>query len=178
VVVAPSKIPRVTNDRIKNDRRDAVTLARLLRADELAPVWIPDEGHEASAIWSAHDMLPHTICVRCGNGSRLSCCVMSVVMRVPPGKRCTRSGSAASSSRTRRSRLPFKGHLSSAAHAAARRDELEGQIRELLPGWSLRPIVDALQCLRGIALITAVTLVAEIGDIRRFQRPAELMAYL
>jgi hypothetical protein len=57
--------------------------------------------------------------------------------------------------------IAFQGYLSSAAHAAARRDELEGQIRELLPGWSLRPIVDALQSLRGIALITAVTLVAK-----------------
>ena len=47
VVVAPSKIPRVVNDRIKNDRRDAVSLARLLRADELSPVWVPDEAHEA-----------------------------------------------------------------------------------------------------------------------------------
>jgi transposase len=48
----------------------------------------------------------------------------------------------------------------------------------LLAGWSLRPTVEALQSLRGIALITAVTVVAEIGDIRRFQRPGELIAYL
>lgn len=47
VVVALSKIPRVVNDRVKNDRRDAVSLTRLLRADELSPVWVPDEGHEA-----------------------------------------------------------------------------------------------------------------------------------
>jgi transposase len=47
VVVAPSKIPRVVNDRVKNDRRDAVSLARLLRAGELSPVWVSDEGHEA-----------------------------------------------------------------------------------------------------------------------------------
>jgi len=47
VVIAPSKSPRVISDRIKNDRHDAVTLARLLRAGELAGVWISDEGHEA-----------------------------------------------------------------------------------------------------------------------------------
>lgn len=46
-VVARSKISRVVNDRIKNDRRDPVSLARLLRAGELSPVWVPDEGHEA-----------------------------------------------------------------------------------------------------------------------------------
>jgi len=74
--------------------------------------------------------------------------------------------------------IAFQGYLGSAAHALARRDELEAQIRELLPSWSLRPVVDALQSLRGIALITAVTLAAEIGDIRRFRTPGELMAYL
>lgn len=46
-VVAPSLIPRKPGDRIKTNRRDAVGLAKLLRAGELTPVWVPDEGHEA-----------------------------------------------------------------------------------------------------------------------------------
>jgi transposase len=47
VVVAPSLIPRKPGDRIKTDRRDAANLARLHRAGELAPVWVPDPAHEA-----------------------------------------------------------------------------------------------------------------------------------
>jgi transposase len=46
-VFAPSLIPREAGDRVKSDRRDAVQLARLLRAGELTAVWVPDEGHEA-----------------------------------------------------------------------------------------------------------------------------------
>lgn len=46
-VVAPSLVPRKPSDRVKINRRDAVALAKLLRAGELTPVWVPDEGHEA-----------------------------------------------------------------------------------------------------------------------------------
>ena len=46
-IVAPSRIPKSPTDRIKNDHRDAVSLARLLRAGELTSVWVPDETHEA-----------------------------------------------------------------------------------------------------------------------------------
>jgi len=46
-VVAPSLIPRKPGDRVKTNRRDALALARLLRAGELTAVWVPDEGHEA-----------------------------------------------------------------------------------------------------------------------------------
>ena len=50
IVVAPSLIPRRPGDRIKTDRRDAINLAKLHRAGELTPVWVPDEAHEATAI--------------------------------------------------------------------------------------------------------------------------------
>jgi transposase len=50
-VVAPSLIPRKPGDRVKTNRRDAVSLARLLRAGELTAVWVPDEGHEACVTW-------------------------------------------------------------------------------------------------------------------------------
>ena len=46
-VVAPSLIPRKPGDRVKTNRRDAIVLAKLLRAGELTAVWVPDEGHEA-----------------------------------------------------------------------------------------------------------------------------------
>lgn len=52
-VVAPSRIPRKPGERVKTNRRDAVSLARLLRAGELTAVWVPDEGHEAMRDLSA-----------------------------------------------------------------------------------------------------------------------------
>jgi len=62
--------------------------------------------------------------------------------------------------------------------AEARRDRLTGQIEERLPRWSMAATVAALQALRGVALIAAVTLVAEAGDLSRFDNPRQLMAYL
>src|SRR5919202_2361501 len=57
-------------------------------------------------------------------------------------------------------------------------DRLEAQIRELVPGWSLAPVVAALQAMRGVALLSAVVLAAEFGDFRRFATPRQLMAWL
>src|ERR671932_683834 len=55
---------------------------------------------------------------------------------------------------------------------------LTQQIEELLPNWSMAPVVAALQSMRGVALVVAVTVVAEVGDFRRFANPRQLMAYL
>jgi len=62
--------------------------------------------------------------------------------------------------------------------AMARRDRLETHIEAVLPEWSLAPVVEALQALRGVRLVAAATLVAELGDITRFTNPRQLMAYL
>ncbi len=62
--------------------------------------------------------------------------------------------------------------------AESRRKELDEQIVELIPHWSLAPIVEALQALKGIGVVVAVALVAEIGDFMRFANPRQLMAYL
>jgi transposase len=62
--------------------------------------------------------------------------------------------------------------------ATARRDRLEGHIEATLPEWSLASVVHALQSLRGLRLVAAAVLVAELGDITRFDNPYQLMAYL
>jgi transposase len=68
--------------------------------------------------------------------------------------------------------------LDAIAEAERRRDRLEAQVRELVPTWSLAPVVAALQAMRGVAFLSAVVLVAEIGDFRRFATPRRLMAWL
>jgi transposase len=55
---------------------------------------------------------------------------------------------------------------------------MEGQIRQAIKGWSLEPVVEALMALRGVSLITAVTVLAELGDLSRFESPRQLMSYL
>src|SRR5437899_2587837 len=75
-------------------------------------------------------------------------------------------------------RLMFGEALQALDQATARRDRLTDHIAELVPDWSLAWLVDALQALRGFALINAATVAVEIGDPRRFAKPSQLMAYL
>jgi transposase len=57
-------------------------------------------------------------------------------------------------------------------------DRLTAQLRQLAPSWRWAPVIAALQALRGVSFVTAVALVAELGDLTRFRHPRELMAYL
>src|SRR5204863_4112260 len=74
--------------------------------------------------------------------------------------------------------IVLQEQIDAIAEAEQRRDRLDEQIRELVPGWSLAPVVAALQAMRGIAFLSAVVLAAEVGDFRRFASPRELMAWL
>ena len=64
------------------------------------------------------------------------------------------------------------------ADAETRLERLDRQVAELVPSWSMAPVVAAYQAMRGVAFLSAVTVVAEIGDVRRFDSPRQLMAYL
>lgn len=74
--------------------------------------------------------------------------------------------------------LALQEMLQAERNATERHDRLTGHIEALVPEWDLAPAVTALQALRGVALISAVTFMAEIGDVRRFETPVKLMAYL
>ena len=74
--------------------------------------------------------------------------------------------------------IVLQDYIHAVQDAEARRDRLTRQIEELLPSWSMAPVVAALQAMRGVALVVAVTVVAEVGDFRRFANPRQLMAYL
>jgi transposase len=72
----------------------------------------------------------------------------------------------------------LQDYVDAVADAEARVERLTGQIADLLPNWSLAPVVAAVQAMRGVAFIVAVTVVAEVGDVQRFADPRQLMAYL
>jgi hypothetical protein len=73
--------------------------------------------------------------------------------------------------------IAFQDYVDAVTDAERRLKGVEEQILKLIPAWSLCPVVDALQAVRGIALVTAVILVAEVGDFTRFANPRQLMAY-
>lgn len=178
VVVAPSHIPRKPGDRVKNDHRDAVTLARLARAGELKAVWVPDVVHEAmrDVVRARHAANKDLKSAR----QRIQSYLLKYRV-IYPGKAW--SGRHLSWLANRRfdhtaQQIAFQGYINGLEQALARRTELEEQIRELLPAWSLASLVDGLQSLRGVALVIAASVVAEVGDLARFEGPKQLMSFL
>src|SRR6266478_5890587 len=74
--------------------------------------------------------------------------------------------------------IVLEEYIAAVEAAEARRNRLTAQIEAMLPDWTLAPVVAALQTMRGMALVNAATLIAELGDLSRFANPRQLMAYL
>jgi transposase len=177
-VVAPSLIPRRAGDRVKTDRRDALGLAKLDRAGELTPVWVPDADHEAM-----RDLVrARAAAVRALRRARQQ--LTGFLLRhgrVHSGKNWTlahRRWLTTLRFEHPAQQIVLQDYIHAVEDAKARRDALMAQIETLLPRWSMAPLVEALQAMRGVALIVAVTLVAEVGDLTRFDNPRQLMAYV
>lgn len=74
--------------------------------------------------------------------------------------------------------LAFQEMLNAIRSAAERIDRLDAALLEIVPSWTMAPVVAAFQALRGVGFLTATILVAEAGDLRRFDHPRQLMAFL
>jgi transposase len=178
-VVAPSLIPRRPGDRVKTNRRDALSLARLLRAGELTRVWAPDERHEA---------------MRDLTRARSAAAADLRVKRQQTGAFLLRLGRVYRRKRTwggahakwlagqkfahLEHHIAFEELLGAMGEAKARVTRLERAITEAVADWSLAPMVAALMAMRGVDLVAATTILAEAGDLSRFQTPRQLMAWL
>ena len=178
VVVAPSLIPKRAGDRIKTDRRDASSLARLHRAGELTAVWVPDPGHEAMrdlvrARLDAGHALRRARQQLSGFLLRQGC-----HYRRPAWTKLHRRWLSGLKFEQPVHHLVLEDYIQAVEAAEARRDRLTAQIEEMLPDWTLAPVVAALQTMRGMALVNAAMLIAELGDLSRFAKPRQLMAYL
>jgi len=178
VVVAPSLIPKRAGERVKTDQRDAVSLARLDRAGELTAVWVPDPGHEAirdlvRARLDAVHALRRARQQLAGFLLRQGC-----HYRRPAWTKLHHRRLAGLKFEQAMHHLVLEDYIAAVEAAEARRDRLTAQIAAMLPDWTLAPVVAALQAMRGMALVNAATLIAELGDLSRFANPRQLMAYL
>lgn len=178
-VIAPAKIARRPGDRIKTDRRDALLLARAARAGELVSVVIPDQRDEALRDLSR----AREDAVR----ARLKARQQLKAMLLRHGHRYSGRSSwtegheryLAKVSFTQPAQdIAFAEYRSAVREAHERVERLTESMRGQLEHWRMRPVVEALMTLRGVDLIAAMTLVAEIGDFTRFARPRELMGFL
>jgi transposase len=179
VVVAPSLIPKKPGERVKTNRRDAISLAKLLRAGELTAVWVPDARHEAMRdLTRAREAAVEDL-----TSKRQQ--VLSLLLRLGryyAGKRnWTRmhmNWLASQKLDHAEQRITFEEMLLAVREAQARVARLEQAIRVALPDWSLAELVTALMAMRGFDLVSASAFLAEMGDLSRFPTARELMGYL
>lgn len=180
MVCAPGAIPRQPGDRIKTDTRDALKLARLHAAGQLRPVVVPAPELEAlrDLVRAREDLRGDLMSARHRIGKLL---LRQGLIWTGPG--------AAWAQRHLQwlSKIRFEQPLQEAvlgeylAHhevLLARRERLDGLILEQSTQGPWAPTVARLRCLRGIDTLTAVGLVAEIGDIGTFSHPKQLASYL
>ncbi len=180
IVVAPSLIPKKPGDRVKTNRRDALSLAKLLRAGELTAVWVPDRGHEAmrdltrareTAMMDLRSKRQQVSAFLLRQGLHYS-------ERKKTWTKTHMNWLASQKLEYAEQRLVFEEMMLAVRQAQERLERLEQAIRVAVPDWSLAEVVTALMAMRGIDLISAATFLAEIGDLSRFQHPSELMGYL
>ena len=178
-VVAPSLIPRRPGDRVKTNRRDAVSLARLLRAGELTAVWVLDEAHEAmrDLVRAREAAVEDLRRKRQAITSLLLKHGRTFAGRKPWGEMHRRWLQQQAFEHPAHEVL-LQEMMLAERHARERLERIEAAIVRLLPGWSLAPVVEALQALRGVSVVTAVTVAAEVGDLGRFASARQFMGYL
>lgn len=179
LVAAPSKIPRKSGDRQKNDKRDCLNLARLHRAGELTPVYVPNEEDEAlrdlvrarSDAQNAHKkakqqlgafLLRYQI-LYSGKSkwSKTYFNWLSTLSLPHPGQQ-----------------ISLQEYIDTVNTCSDRVERLTRQIQIISEQSRLSELIKSLQAMRGISLITAATLAAELGDFQRFEHPGQVMAYI
>lgn len=178
-VVAPSLIPKKAGERIKTDRRDAEKLARMLRAGELTAIHVPTEEEEAGRdlLRAREDAREHRIAAR----HQLSKFLLRHGHRFLGGGNWT--GKFWAWVGTLRmphasSQLALEHYIEEVQHLDARIAALEEAVKGLAEAPAYRERVARLSCLRGISTLSAMVLLTELYDLRRFRSPRQLMAYL
>jgi len=180
-VIAPTLVPVKAGDRVKTDRRDAEKLARCYRAGDLTPVWVPDAAHEALRDLVRARLAAKRDQLRARN--RLSKFLLRHGRRAPEGTTAWSTKHLAWVKRQgfeqAAQQATLVDYLHEVEHAADRIVRLERSIDtaiETLPQ-KLHAVIDALQSLRGIAKISAVSIMAEVGELSRFESARQLMGY-
>jgi transposase len=178
-VVAPSLIPKKPGERVKTDKRDAVMLARLARSGDLTSVYVPEVADEAIRDLSRarEDALKDLNAAR----FRLKAFLLRNDIRY--------SGRANWGPEhlrwlarlvlpTPAQQIVFQEYVRAVTERSAQLQRLEVELLEHAKQWRMYPVVEALQALRGVQFTVAITTLAELGDITRFDNPRQLMKYL
>jgi transposase len=179
MVAAPALIPKKSGDRVKNDRRDAKMLARLHRAGELSAVYVPACQDEAMRdLTRARE---DAVIARRKAKQRLNAFLLRNGLIYTGKSKWSKAyfnWLADIAMPYAAQQLALQEYIDAVHETDNRIDRLTAQMRQLVPSWRWAPVISALQAARGVSLIVAVTLVAELGDLSRFDKPSQLMAHL
>jgi len=178
-VVAPSLIPRKAGDRVKTDRRDADQLARLYRAGELTAIHVPDPQDEAvrDLIRARYQVSRQQHRAR----QQLKMFLLRHNLRYA-GKTAWKPAHLRFLATVKmpfpEQQWVFQEMVQVISEAGQRLARYDTEIERVVAGWRWEPVVRALMSLRGLAVLSAATLVAELGDLHRFESAGQLMSYL
>lgn len=177
--VAPSQMPTQASDRVKTDRRDAVQLARLRRSGDLSPVYIPSVDDEAlrDVVRAREDVLKDLKAAKV----RLKAFLLRQDMRYEGRANWTAAHLrwlANVVCPTPAQPIVFQEYVRAVSEQTEGLQRLEAELQPLVHTWRWAPVVEAIQALRGVQFLTAVTWIAELGDLTRFATPRQLMSYL
>jgi transposase len=180
-VIAPTLVPMKAGDRVKTDRRDAERLARSYRSGDLTAVWVPDEGSEAlrDLVRAREAAKQDQLRAR----HRLGKFLLRMGQRPAVGMKAWTAPYMAWVRQVHFTQLAREAtmldYLYEVDHMGERVKRLEQSITEAvkLATPAVQEVVKGLQALRGIAEISAVTIVAELGSITRFENARQLMGY-
>jgi transposase len=179
MVVSPSMTPRNAADRVKTDRRDALKLARLARAGELEPIYVPDAKDEAmrDLVRAREDAVSMQRQAR----QRLQALLLRNEIRYVGRSSWTRAHRRWISGLKLphpAQQIAFEEYVQACEECERRVERFEQAILGELQHWRWHRAVEELQALRGVSSLHAVRIVAELGDFQRFQTPRKLMGYL
>lgn len=178
-VIAPSKAPRKPGARVKTDGRDACALAQSSRAGDLHAVWVPDVADEAIRDLSRVREDAVKACTQAKQ--QLGGMLLRRGLRYPGKTAWSRTYFAWLAGLrldAEAAQVALTEYLLAVQAAITRVQRLDQALADSIVGWRFEPVVAALQALRGVARVSAIGLVAEIGDLSRFAHPRQLMAYL
>ena len=178
-VVAPSLIPKKPGDKIKTDKRDALRLAKLLKTEDLTPIYVPEPEDESIRDLSR----ARETAMKDLNDARFQ--LKALLLR----NNINYQGTANWSKKHLRwlcelvlphpaQQIVLQEYLQTVNERISRLERLDNELQHQVHQWRYYPVVKALQAMRGVRLIVAAGVIAELGDLARFDHPRKLMSYL
>jgi transposase len=178
-VVAPSLIPKKPGDRVKTDKRDAMMLAKLLKSEDLTPIYVPEPEDEAvrdlsrarevamkdlkDAKYQLKAMLlrNNINCKTKDNWSVPHLRWLTELVLPHPAQQ-----------------IVLQEAIQTITERMSRIERLDNELTHQVASWRYYPVVKAVQAMRGVRLLVATGVVAELGDLNRFDHPRKLMSYV